>query len=128
MRLELIDDKNRIRLCFTSGSIEDAVKYITKQIRGEGKWKSLAGLDPSTLKIRIGGIYAVYTYYDLNGEYVGLNKWGERILANLESLRIDVNSECQYRDPTGGLREKYERANEMLDECIETVRRAWREE
>ena len=128
MRLQLIDDKNRIQLCFKSESIEDAVKYITKQIRGEGEWKNLAGLDPSTLKIRIGDMYEVYTYYDLNGEYVGLNKWGERILANLESLRIDVDSECQYRDPTGCLREKYERANEMLDECIETVRRAWRKE
>ena len=36
MRFELIDDKNRIQLCFKSESIEDAVKYITKQIRGEG--------------------------------------------------------------------------------------------
>lgn len=128
MRLELIDDKNRIRLCFKSESIEDAVKYITKQIRGEGEWKSLAGLDPSTLKIRIGGICEVYTYYDLNGRYVGLNKWGESILANLESLRIDVDSECQYRDPTGALRDKYQRANEMLDDCISVIKKAWREE
>ena len=44
------------------------------------------------------------------------------LLMNLESLRINVDAACQYCDPTGVLREKYERANEMLDDCIEYVK------
>ena len=126
MRLELIDDKNRIRLCFTSGSIKDAVKYITKQIRGEGKWKSLAGLDPSTLKIRTSTMCRRNVYFDLNGKYIGLDQMGEELLANLESLRINIDSEC-YNDSTGVLRDKYQRANEMLDDCISVIKKAWEE-
>lgn len=126
MRLELIDDKNRIQLCFKSESIEDAVKYITKQIRGEGEWKNLAELDPSTLKIRTSTMCSRNVYFDLNGEYIGLDKMGEELLANLESLRIDIDSEC-YNDSTGALRDKYQRANEMLDDCISVIKKAWEE-
>ena len=46
-----------------------------------------------------------------------------KLLEELEALRINVAAECQYRDPTGVLQNKYERANEMLDECINLVRR-----
>lgn len=46
-----------------------------------------------------------------------------KLLEELEVLRIDVAAECQYQDPTGALQDKYERANEMLDECIDLVRR-----
>ena len=48
----------------------------------------------------------------------------KNILEDLESLRIDVDTECQYSDPTGVLRDKYELANEMLDDCIAIVRKA----
>ena len=41
------------------------------------------------------------------------------LLKNLETLRIDVSLECAYCDPTGALEREYNRANEMLDECIE---------
>lgn len=44
-------------------------------------------------------------------------------IREMQSLRIDIESECQYRDPNGMLRDKYERANEMLDDCIEIVRK-----
>ncbi len=47
----------------------------------------------------------------------------DECIQDMESLRIDIESECQYRDPTGTLRDKYERANEMLDDCIEIVKR-----
>lgn len=46
-----------------------------------------------------------------------------KLLEELEALRIDVAAECQYRDSTGALQDKYERANEMLDECIDCVRK-----
>lgn len=46
-----------------------------------------------------------------------------KLLEELEALRIDVAAECQYQDPTGALQDKYERANEMLDECIDLVRK-----
>ncbi len=46
-----------------------------------------------------------------------------KLLEELEALRIDVVAECQYRDPTGALQDKYERANEMLDDCIDCVRK-----
>lgn len=46
-----------------------------------------------------------------------------KLLEELEALRIDIATECQYRDPTGVLQDKYERANEMLDECINLVKR-----
>ena len=46
-----------------------------------------------------------------------------KLLEELEALRIDVVTECQYRDPTGALQDKYERANEMLDDCIDCVRK-----
>ena len=46
----------------------------------------------------------------------------EELLMNMELLRIDVDTECQYHDPTGVLRDKYERANDMLDDCIECVK------
>ena len=42
----------------------------------------------------------------------------DELLRELEGLRIDVDAECAYQDQTGMLREKYERANEMLDDCI----------
>ena len=45
----------------------------------------------------------------------------KELLEQLESLRIDVDAETQYRDPTGELRARYEKANEMLDECIAMV-------
>ena len=54
-----------------------------------------------------------------------LDRMREYILKEFESLRIDVDTECQYRDPTGALREKYEWANEMLDDCISVVNEAW---
>jgi hypothetical protein len=46
-----------------------------------------------------------------------------KLLEELETLRIDVAAECQYQDPTGALQDKYERANEMLDDCINCVRK-----
>ena len=46
-----------------------------------------------------------------------------KLLEELEALRIDVAAECQYQDPTGTLQDKYERANEMLDDCIDCVRK-----
>jgi len=49
-------------------------------------------------------------------------KFNECIL-EMQSLKIDIESECQYRDPNGMLRDKYERANEMLDDCIEIVKK-----
>ncbi len=45
-------------------------------------------------------------------------------IQEMQSLRIDVDTECQYSDPTGALRDKYETANEMLDDCIAIVRKA----
>jgi len=45
----------------------------------------------------------------------------KELLEQLESLRIDVDTETQYCDPTGELRARYEKANEMLDECIAIV-------
>ena len=61
-------------------------------------------------------------------KYVGVGEVVEltmkNILEDLESLRIDVDTECQYSDPTGALRDKYETANEMLDDCIAIVRKA----
>lgn len=47
----------------------------------------------------------------------------DEILKDFEALRIDIESECQYGDPTGILRDKYERANEMLDDCIEILKK-----
>ena len=44
------------------------------------------------------------------------------LIEELNILRIDIDTECQYCDPTGILREKYERANEMLDDCIFRVK------
>lgn len=41
------------------------------------------------------------------GEVVKLTM--KNILEDLESLRIDVDTECQYSDPTGVLRDKYEK-------------------
>lgn len=46
-----------------------------------------------------------------------------KLLEELEALRINVATECQYQDPTGALQDKYERANEMLDDCIDLVRK-----
>lgn len=45
-----------------------------------------------------------------------------KLLNNLESLRIDVDAETMYCDPTGELRERYIRANEMLDDCISYIK------
>lgn len=45
----------------------------------------------------------------------------KELLEQLESLRIDVDVETQYRDPTGELCTRYEKANDMLDECIAIV-------
>ena len=50
----------------------------------------------------------------------------EEIIQYLESNRIDVDLECAYRDPTGLLRREYERANSMLDNCIESVKAYFR--
>lgn len=47
----------------------------------------------------------------------------DECIQEMQSLRIDIESECKYRDPTGMLRDKYERANEMLDDCIEIVKK-----
>ena len=47
----------------------------------------------------------------------------DECIQEMESLRIDIESECQYRDPNGMLRDKYERANEMLDDCIEIIKK-----
>lgn len=123
IEFELVDDKH-IRFCYKCESVEEAIEYITKQIRGEGKWRSLARLDPSTLKIRTNTMCIRNVYYDLNGKYIGLDQMGEKLLATLESLRIDIDSEC-YNDSTGALRDKYQRANEMLDDCISVIKKAW---
>ena len=125
IEFELVDDKH-IRFCYKCESVEEAIEYITKQIRGEGEWKSLARLDPSTLKIRTNIMCSRNVYYDLNGKYIGLDQMGEELLATLESLRIDIDSEC-YNDSTGTLRDKYQRANEMLDDCISVIKKALEE-
>lgn len=126
IQFELVDDKH-IRLCFKCESVEEAIGYITNQISGKGEWKKhLARLDPSTLKIRTSTLCRRNVYYDLNGKYIGLDKMGEKLLATLESLRIDIDSEC-YNDSTGALRDKYQRANEMLDDCISTIKKVWME-
>ena len=46
----------------------------------------------------------------------------QELVQRMESLRIDVDAETQYCDPTGELRRRYERANEMLDDCIKIVK------
>ena len=46
----------------------------------------------------------------------------DNLLEDLEALRIDIDIECQYCDPTGVLRDKYERANEMLDDCLNIIK------
>ena len=125
IEFELVDDKH-IRFCYKCESVEEAIEYITKQIRGEGEWRSLARLDPSTLKIITNTMCIRNVYYDLNGKYIGLDQMGEELLATLESLRIDIDSEC-YNDSTGALRDKYQRANEMLDDCISVIKKAWEE-
>lgn len=48
----------------------------------------------------------------------------KELLEQLESLRIDVDIETQYCDPTGELRARYEEANKMLDECIDIVNKS----
>ena len=40
IQFELVDDKH-VRLCLKCESVEKAIEYITKQIRGEGEWKNL---------------------------------------------------------------------------------------
>ena len=47
----------------------------------------------------------------------------DECIQEMQLLRIDIESECQYRDLTGMLRDKYGRANEMLDDCIEIVKK-----
>lgn len=47
----------------------------------------------------------------------------DECIQEMESLRIDIESECQYRDYNGMLRDKYERANEMLNDCIEIIKK-----
>lgn len=44
------------------------------------------------------------------------------LVNRLEDLRINVDVETEYNDPTGALRRELERANDMLDECIYEVR------
>ena len=51
----------------------------------------------------------------------------DKLIKSLEALRIDVDVECAYCDPTGALQDKYNRANEMLDDCIDCVRQFWKE-
>ena len=46
----------------------------------------------------------------------------DNLLEDLEALRIDIDIECQYCDSTGVLRDKYERANEMLDDCLNIIK------
>ena len=50
------------------------------------------------------------------------------VIAAMESLRIDVDTECEYQDKSGVLRDKYERANEMLDDCLKIVRAYYKDE
>lgn len=45
----------------------------------------------------------------------------EELLNNLETLRINLDVEAWY-DPTGAITRRCERANEMLDDCLEIVR------
>lgn len=40
----------------------------------------------------------------------------------MDAMRIDVDAECAYCDPMGVLERVYQRANEMLDDCISIVR------
>jgi len=51
-----------------------------------------------------------------------MNEILQKIIDELDGLRIDVDIECQYCDPTGMLRQKYEAENDMLDECIDVVK------
>ena len=46
----------------------------------------------------------------------------DNLLEDLEALRIDIDAECQYCDSTGVLRNKYERANEILDDCLNIIK------
>ena len=61
------------------------------------------------------GLNVIYQYL--------VNKILENIVRELELHRINVDVECMYCDPTGMLREKYIAKNDMLDECIYTVKR-----
>ena len=45
----------------------------------------------------------------------------EELLNNLETLRINLDVEAWY-DPTGAITRRCERANEMLDDCLEIVK------
>lgn len=45
----------------------------------------------------------------------------EKLIKDLEGLRIDVDSETQYSDRARILELAYARANEMLDQCITCV-------
>lgn len=45
----------------------------------------------------------------------------EELLNNLETLRINLDVEAWY-DPTGAITKRCERANEMLDDCLEIVK------
>lgn len=49
------------------------------------------------------------------------------LIHRLESLRIDVEVETAYCDPTGVLTQVYERANDMLDDCISEVKEFYKD-
>jgi len=52
-------------LCFKRNTPQEAAEYVMEQIRGEGVWSSLTGLDPSQLKLRVTLVHQ--EYYDLEG-------------------------------------------------------------
>lgn len=49
------------------------------------------------------------------------NKEKERLIKDLEGLRIDVDSKTQYNYSTRILKLMHTRANEMLNQCIKCV-------
>ena len=61
---------------------------------------------------------------DMNHE---ITEFKNLILDELESLRIDIDAEAWF-DPHGIRVAKCERANEMLDDCINIVKRAYMDE
>lgn len=55
-----------------------------------------------------------------------LDNFKRDCLKEMDAMRIDIDAACAYQDPTGVLRDKYERVNEMLDDCMEIVKDVWK--
>ena len=135
----VVDIRTRINTIFknaTPKSMMDVVKWKIENIPGETVYKVLdwSLVEEKTngakqqmvdvhrsLEQTINNHNEVMNSYKIVAKFIG-------IIAEMESLRIDIDAETQYSDPTGELRRRYERANEMLDECISIVKKAMQKE